>query len=275
MIQADNAVMALLVGAQLAYSSLSIAQGSSVSLSAMFPGVRHIERFQLRPDRARRELAASEEHLARIAIPYALSVHEDYVTQVKDDLVGISLPLALQGRRWNAENMHAILLDSLGQPSLPDLTTFEALRRLRNSLIHSGGVVDAYVEAGINMLSPDALTRWEQVAGRPPGDSIKSGTVDVGAGEVMLAFSAARHLSLVLHDATLTAFPASFWLNDCVDDFLRGHRETLRSGRLLRAKLEHYAEQYYEDFAFTWSELFGAAQRAGVPANQLRRRGER
>lgn len=186
-----------------------------------------------------------------------------------------SLPLALRGRRWNAENMHAILLESLGQASLPDLTTFEALRRLRNSLIHSGGVVDAYVEAGINMLSLDASARWEQVVGRSPGESIKSGTVDVGAGEVMLAFSTARHLSRILHDATLTAFPASFWLTDCVDDFLRAHRETLRSGRLLRAKLEHYAEQYYEDFAFAWPELFEAARRAGAPASQLRRRGER
>jgi len=275
MIQADNAVMALLVGAQLAFSSLSITQGSSVSLSAMFPAVRHIERFQLRPDRARRELGASEEHLARIAIPYALSVHEDYVTQVKDDLAGIPLPLALRGRRWNAENMHAILMDALGQPSLPDLTTFEALRRLRNSLIHSGGVVDAYVEEGIRLLSPDALIRWEQVVGRPPGESIKGDTLDVGAGEVMLAFSTARHLSRVLHDATLSAFPASFWLTDCIRDFLRAHRETLRAGRLLRAKLEHYAEKYYEDFAFTWPELFDAAQRAGVPVSQLRRRGER
>lgn len=264
--------MALLVGARLASASLTLAHGSTVLISRMYPTVPHIERFDLRPDRAKRELDSSEDHLARIAIPYALSVHEDYVNQVKDDLMSSGVVLQKNGKSWNAENMHRILFASMGAPAPTDLATFDLLRRVRNSMIHTGGLVDPYLEAGIAAVGGDAETRWTKVVGRSPAALVNGTRVSVGAGEIMIAFSITRHLSKLVHEASLTALPRSFWLRECVQDFLNNHREHVRAGRLLKRKLENWAAHYYEDLVFTWTELDAAARAAGAPAAQLRER---
>jgi hypothetical protein len=273
--EADNAVMALLVGAQLASQNLKLVAKSNTLISSIFPGVRHINRFQLKPARAIRELESSEGHLSKIALPYAMSVHEDYMGKVKEDLLLLGIPVKLNGRAWNAENMHAILLESLGVTTLPDLTDFEVLRRLRNALIHNGGVADAYLKDGINQLSADATGRWIRSSGRPPGDAIKDDTVALSAEDVMVAFSVTRHLSSHIHDKTIVAFPRTYWIKDCVEDFSRNNKDTVAQGRLLRTKLERFAEQNYEDLAFSWPELKAAASTAGLPLLQLRKRGQR
>lgn len=264
--------MALLVGARLASASLNLTHGSTVLISKMYPTVPHIERFDLRPDRAKRELDSSEEHLARIAIPYALSVHEDFVNQVKDDLASSGIALKKNGKKWNAENMHAILFASMGAPAPTDLATYDLLRRVRNSMIHTGGLVDPYLEAGIAAVTGDAATRWTKVVGRSPTALIDGTQVSVGAGEIMIAFSITRHLSKLVHEASLAAVPRETWLRECVQDFLNHHREHVRAGRLLKRKLETWAARFYEDFVFTWTELDAAARAAGAPGAQLRER---
>ncbi|GAB3578161.1 hypothetical protein GCM10027406_13900 [Leifsonia lichenia] len=272
MVQSDNAVMALLVGAHLASASLALAHESSVLISKMYPTVPHIARFALRPERAQRELSESEEHLARIAIPYALSVHEDFINRLRNDLLAASVPLLTRGKKWNAENMHTIVFDSMGAALPDELPTFDLLRRIRNALIHSGGLVDQYLEDGIAAVQGDAEKRWFRIAGHPPKAIVDGELVTVGAGEIMVAFSVTRSLSKLAHEASLVAIPRTLWLAECVDDFLAHHREHVRSGRLLKSRLEQWADRFYEDFHFSWAELDGAARSAGAPGAQLRNR---
>lgn len=274
MTEADNAMMALLVGAQFASSSLALSAGSNVLLSSMFPSVPHIERFQYRPERAQRELGASEEHLARIAIPYALSVHEDFVGQVKADFEKWNVPVSLNGRRWNAETMHEILFESVTTHPNVDLTEFDLLRRIRNSLIHSGGTVDNYLEEGVDRLSPQGSSHWQEVTGRHPAEIVETGRVVLTAGEIMLAFSVVRYLSKVAHQGMLDTLPRSFWLQDFVDGFISEYRSHIKKRLLLRRKMEAWSNRYYEDFHFAWNELRDGAIDAGLPTVQLRKRKE-
>ncbi len=267
-------MMALLVGAQFASSSLALSSGSKNLLSSMYPSVPHIERFQYRPERAQKELAASEEHLARIAIPYALSVHEDFVSEVKKDFEESNIALAFNGRRWNAETMHSILFESMHANPNIDLTEFDLLRRIRNSLIHSGGAVNEYLEEGFSELSPQANSHWAEVAGREPTEIIATGRVSLTAGEIMLAFSVVRHLSKVVHQGMLETLPRGFWLSDCIDGFISEYNRQIKQRLLLRSRLETWAKNYYEDFGFAWEELREAALTAGIPGVQLRRRKE-
>jgi len=269
--------MALLFGAHFSASSLDLAKGSNVILARIYPNVPHIDRFNLRPDVARKRLLDAESHLARIAIPYALSVHEDYLAQVKSELESASVPIAMNGRRWNAENMHAILFETLHVSSTIDISEFELLRRIRNSIIHQAGAVDDYVRAGLNQLTSTASAHWSKVVQRPADDAIREAQVSVGTGEIMLAFSVVRHLSGLVHEAMLaaTTVPRTTWISECVDTFRSEHGDLIHGGYLLRRRLTNWAATNYDDFNFSWAELRSAAITVGIPAHQLRNRGER
>ncbi|MCI2958395.1 hypothetical protein MN032_11890 [Agromyces atrinae] len=272
MIEADNAVMALLVGARLASSSLSLAEGSTLLISEMYPTVPHIKRFQVRPDRARKLLDGSESHLARISIPYAMSVHEDYVNGVRDDLVSSGISLITGTQHWNAENMHRIIFATMVAALPAELDTFDLLRRIRNCLIHQGGVVDQYLRDGIAALSPGSASRWNQVVGRPATDLALTEQVSLGLGEIMIAFSVTRHLSKKVHEASLAALPRTLWLEECVSDFRQHHEADIRARRLLRRKLQAWSTSHYDGFNFSWSDLHDEAVAQGLSSTVLRMR---
>ncbi|WP_419944415.1 hypothetical protein [Candidatus Poriferisodalis sp.] len=78
---ANNAMVSFLAGSALASHTLQLTAGSDRLLPEIFPAVPHIARFNLRPDAAAEVLGAAGPHLATVTIPYALAIHENFVTQ--------------------------------------------------------------------------------------------------------------------------------------------------------------------------------------------------
>jgi len=77
--EANNAMMALLVGAQFSAQFLEHSVGSSRRPSEIFPTIPHIRRFDLRPSAAQDILRGAEQHLGAMAVPQALAIHEALV----------------------------------------------------------------------------------------------------------------------------------------------------------------------------------------------------
>src|SRR4051812_37082257 len=74
-IEASDAMMALLAGAQLASHMLRLNEGSDRLLPEVFPRVTHIRRFNLTSERARAILDTADQHLSALSVPYALAIH--------------------------------------------------------------------------------------------------------------------------------------------------------------------------------------------------------
>lgn len=99
-IQANNAIMALLAGSHLASHTLQLTDGSAHLLPEIFPRVPHIRRFNLETSQARLLLLDAEVHLAAMAVPYMLAIHEDFANTCLK-LLGL--------RPHSAAGMHAAL----------------------------------------------------------------------------------------------------------------------------------------------------------------------
>lgn len=78
-VEASNAMMGLLAGAQLAAHLLKLTEGSNHLLPEVFPQVDHIGRFNLTTQEASAILASADTHLGAMSVPYALALHEDYL----------------------------------------------------------------------------------------------------------------------------------------------------------------------------------------------------
>ncbi|WP_420625063.1 hypothetical protein [Candidatus Poriferisodalis sp.] len=103
--QANNAMVSLLAGSALASHTLQLTEGSSRLLPEIFPAVPHIARFNLRPDAAADVLRSAGPHLATVTVPYALAIHEDYVTQCIEwvrDQFNFGLPTAVSSVMYGA-----------------------------------------------------------------------------------------------------------------------------------------------------------------------------
>ncbi|MEU7765983.1 hypothetical protein AB0B25_12750 [Nocardia sp. NPDC049190] len=67
--EANNAMMALLAGAQLSAHLLRLTEGSDRSLPEVFPAVDHIHRFNLKSHDARQILLSADSHLGKMTVP--------------------------------------------------------------------------------------------------------------------------------------------------------------------------------------------------------------
>jgi len=152
--QANNAMMALLAGSRLAAHTLQLTKGSTELLPDIFPGVDHINYFNLRTDKATDLLDNVGHHLGAVAVPYALAVHEDFVMSALELLDTLGHPTRAPGQNPDplkngvkASNMHEAVWLTLGQP-LPThgaceaLEHFHLLREMRNAHIHAGGSIE-------------------------------------------------------------------------------------------------------------------------------------
>lgn len=154
-IEVNNAMMALLAGSRLAAHTLSLTAGSTTTLAQVFPAVEHIERFNLRSDSARQLLADADQHIASVAIPYALATHEEFVLDMLEFLKAESRSLMTHGKQIKAWNMHSVLFETCGYAEPAEwMETFHVLREVRNSIIHAGGL--------LTLVSPMRSPRWVQ-----------------------------------------------------------------------------------------------------------------
>lgn len=231
-VEANNAMMALLAGSQLALHTLQLTEGSTQTLKNVFPAVNHIKRFDLSTSDARELLRDVEYHLASVAIPYALATHEAYVIDLLDDLSNWGYPIP--PGRTNASNMHEKVFQALGAPPpTVELETFHLLRLTRNGIIHHQGEARPSLIQNINGLSADATQRWEERnQGNLPTTLISSsGRLNLTAETAFTTFASSKELGRKINQALRNYLREEIWVKIIVEGFGKESSRTKNSAR--------------------------------------------
>lgn len=123
--------------------------GSHVSLTDAFPRVPGFKRLNVRVPDARRLLDEAERHLASVAIPYSVSIHEHYLNGCVDMLC------AAQGTEPDAISLNQRKLSSIyttltrlgaSIDANPLIELFALTRRIRNRIVHYRGDAGNLIE---------------------------------------------------------------------------------------------------------------------------------
>lgn len=258
---ANTAIMGLLFGAQMSARFLTLTDGSAKLLPEMFPGVPHVSRFNLTTADARRVLGNADKHLGMMAVPYALSIHEDLLRSCID-VTGTKAPHA-------ASALHATLENACSNGGCtfhPDsLAQLHALREMRNAVIHNGGVIDHRVVNEVAKMSADAVSNWRKIVGRDPRPLKAGTTIDLGVGEMFLSLAATKVLANQANAMLARSISSIRWAEVVVSDFLsHGPHVNPANTQLLRRKLLGWARFHYHAANIPVSDLEQAAQTQGL-----------
>jgi len=220
-VAANNSMIALLAGARLASHTLQLTIGSAQLLPAMFPSVKDIDRFNLVPDNARLLLDDADSSLATVAVPFALSIHEDFVVGMLTLLSDFGVPIVPQGTNISAGSMHKLFFTSTGQTSpTSNLELFHVIREMRNSQIHSGGVASSRLKGKIQSLSLPARSSWLRLTGQSYTDILDSDDrVVFTMGHMIASFAIVKQLGRDVNNALALFLTKSQWAEIAVADF--------------------------------------------------------
>ena len=220
-ITVNNAMIALLAGSRLASHTLTLTAGSDQLLPRIFPQVPNIQRFNLRTDGAKTLLDEADEHVAAVSVPYALSVHEDFVIVTLGMIRRYGTRVVVPGKRkLGPATMHETLFDSVGQPRpTTTLELFHVLREMRNSQIHEGGRANSRLVASLANLSGSGRKLWEQIVVDSPSDTVQGGRVVFSLGHMFLVFAVIKRLARDVNVALQSHWSRAQWAEILVRDF--------------------------------------------------------
>jgi len=272
---ANNAMMALLAGSKLAAHTLQLTTGSTRLLPEIFPGVDHIRYFNLATDAATELLEDTGHHLGAVALPYALSVHEDFIFTVLNLIQEWGYVQRAPGdnadptkNRVSAWNMHEAVYMSLGrvppsQGSCVFLEHFHVLREMRNAQIHAGGNITDRLRYEVVRMSPGAEAEWLRIARRAPGDMVSSADLHFTIFDIFAVFATTKGLGRMINDLLRETVSTHIWSNVCVDDYAAVTSKPNRSDRWARSLVGH-AALYYSAAGVSESEVMSAAIQRGL-----------
>jgi len=271
---ANNAMVSFLAGSALASHTLQLTAGSDRLLPEIFPAVPHIARFNLRPDAAAEVLGAAGPHLATVTIPYALAIHEDFVTQCIRwirDTFGFPLPGTVPSiTSWNdidTSNMHEAVvsmtghrLDSLGSV---DLELFHVYRLMRNCHIHNGGSVTNALRRQVRSLSNGAQDRWHKLTRREVDALVRRDRAEYSLLDVFSVFAVTKGLGRGVNSLLQAGLTQARWAEVCVDDYRQESSRTRNSEAWGRGLIGH-ARDRYSAVGLSKPDLFLAAHAKGA-----------
>lgn len=261
----NNAMLALLAGSRLAAHTLSLTEGSTATLAEVFPAVEHIDRFNLRSDSARQLLNEADEHIASVALPYALATHEEFVVDMLELLKNEGRTLVTGGKQIRAWNMNEVLFRTCGYSPPPEwLETFHVLREVRNCIIHTGGSVSTRLETAIVAMGASARAGWVKMhLGAQPEALVDNGRLVLTAENMFTAFATTKRLAREINAALGQELDGAAWARMAVKDFESTTGKTHNSSAWRRSAVG-YARQFYSEAGVTEQNLEAAARDLGL-----------
>jgi hypothetical protein len=254
-ISTNNAMMGLLVGSKLASRTLELTEGSQLTLSAMFPKVEHIGRFDLKTETARQVLNDSESLLGGMAVLYAFGLHEDLMRDMLSLLADdqhISPADVKDIKSFEIHSKFSALTQTTFQSEL--LEIFHIVRQIRNARIHNGGKVKAHLVAEVSNLSLSARNLWKATVGTDVPDYVEDDIADVGLSELILILAVTKRLSEAANEGLQKSVSRSHWLKIFKADVMGSGDLVGNGGQRLR-KVKGFARQFYGPLSFTPEEL--------------------
>ncbi len=254
-------MMALLAGAQLASHLLQLTEGSDRLLPEVYPREPHVGRFNLTSEAARVMLQAADTHLGAMSVPYALSIHEDYLKTCLAMLeragrcsMGTADRLKLHAQHAEVERATA---GRFGADSLAQLGHAAPDAELHYPQWWPGKSVPGGQDRRLDVDNRDGLVTPGEAQpswaprGRP--GRVCARRADPGAGRDQGVGSASK-------SAPAASLPREQWADMVVDDLVDSDPHVLRApDRLRRAR--GLARFHYQDLGLTSSELAAALAR--------------
>lgn len=234
----------------------------------------HIARFNLRPDAAADVLGAAGPHLATVTIPYALAIHEEFVTQCIRwirRIVDFPPPGTVPSiKSWNGidtSNMHEALVSMTGHPldsqGSVDLELFHVYRLMRNCHIHNGGSVTNALRRQVQSLSNGAHDRWHKLTRREVDALVSSDRAEYSLLDVFSVFAVTKGLGRGVNSLVQAGLTQAHWAEVCVDDYRQESSRTRNSEAWGRGLIGH-ARDRYSAVGLSKPDLFLAAHAKGA-----------
>jgi len=260
-IEASNAMMALLAGAQLASHLLKLTEGSDKLLTDVFPRVPHIERFNLTTEAAQGILIDADTHLGAMSVPYSLALHEDYLKTCLDLLGRGGCCTTRQAETAKAQraSQHAGIETATGGKFHPDgLAQVDTLRLMRNCIIHDGGRADGGLVKAVTAWTPSTEAAWVKLTKRTLRHLQVGDRVQFGHGELLLSLAVTKSLAREANLLLQTALPRPLWAQLVLEDIRLTEPQFKGDSVQVLRKARGLARFHYRPLKLTDSELSAA-----------------
>ena len=262
--EANNSIMALLAGSKLAVNTLRLTTGSKLRLSEIFPEVPHIERFDLRTDRATHLLDNAEAALAVMAIPYILAIHEDYMCHCISLLIDAGVAPSAS-KMPSAKAMHAYFETAADRCLPSDLVEmFQVIRMMRNCHIHAGGLANQEMCDERTALGTSGESKWGKWTGKALPTFAVGDAVPIGQAEVIVGLALTSALAKESNEILGTTVPTTHWAKLAIADALADGVELRGNDQQRFRTLRGFVRLYYAGVGISDSDLEIAAKAAGL-----------
>lgn len=253
--EANNAMMALLAGAQLSAHLLRLTEGSDRLLPEVFPAVDHIQRFNLKSDDARTILLGADAHLGKMAVPYVLSLHEDYMRTCVEMLAQNKLCSSALAKR-NLIDLHPGFERTTGHMYDTDMMSYMTVLRLtRNAVIHNGSTMTQALHDELAKWTAPQEKGWFDLAKRNPRTLRVGDRIDFGQGEMIAALAITKRLDRETNVGLQAALPRTCWAGLVVDEIVADQPRVLHDTKLALRKAQGIARHHYGVIGLTDVEL--------------------
>ncbi|GIG55258.1 hypothetical protein Dac01nite_20100 [Demequina activiva] len=249
--------MGLLVGAHISSKLLELTDGSSHTLGELFPEIKHVRRFNMTPQEAKRILSNSDELLAQLAVPGVLAVHEDMMRQSVDSLKAVAPKRKHPKGNFNAKSMHDHF-DSLagGYLAMDSKQVFNYVRNSRNKHIHQGGFADREFEDDCALITEDSKRLWLKLTSTKIRTYAIGDRVELGFSHLIAALAVSKRLSEQVNDGLRHTLPRDEWLRIIEADWFDGPHAPKGANEAQRQrKLRGFVSMYYAPLEVTAEEI--------------------
>jgi hypothetical protein len=258
-------VLALLISLRLARYELTRFPKSQtdVLLGTYFeheiPGIRD---FNYRASAALGLMSEAEVDLAYMAVPFATSFYETYIADLAS-LLGRDGHGAVPARA-GAFKLHQYLANAgLVLPSKEALL-FEAVRTIRNCLVHAAGIANDEAEAALAAVAADsaASAGWLRIAKAEAPAVSEGDPIPMSGREALVALYTVSHCAYALNNAASRGISAGTWSDVVVLDFRNSGTRRWAHRLTDLAPVRRLADRSYSLLGLSDTELRDAIGRA-------------
>jgi hypothetical protein len=262
--EVNDSIMGLMAGAGLASHLLHPMVKADVPLATIFPEINEVARFNLSIAQAQLILENSGTHVARMALPYLLALHEDLLGACLHLLAKEKLITLKKALSTSASRAHTVIEVATGQKFPVDsLAQFHVLREMRNCLVHKGGIADARLVETVNDLSRGAVAGWKKQTAKTPRNLKEGDSVCISTGEIVLALAVTKKLARCANTIAADSLSRTTWVDVALEDIQEfGPGIPANKDERFR-KVQGYVRHYYSAAGITQQDLEAGLIRLG------------
>lgn len=253
-IEANDAMVTLLISSRLGRHVLDLFRGSESYLPEVFPEIDEVRKLNRSISDTRTLMEESERYLALMAIPFVLSIHQEFTLQCVRLLLN-QADLDLEPS--SLEKMHEYLLSGSngGKLDADELSLFQLTRRIRNRILHYGSLAGSGERTVYTQtLNENARELWERRAGRPlsvnPGEPI-----GLGAGELFATLAVAKALADATNELLVEELPRERWALMAAEEYAQVAGTKKLSQSQLRGFAGFCSRQRFQNLKLTDDEV--------------------